>query len=149
MEAFRGAFCEYVASHLRPEDRIAEIRVDAEAIFSQLTLQTVQQIEQLAPFGAGNPRPVLCSSQVNCAEPPQKLGGNDRHLAVKLTQHGVTLRAVAFGQGDWLDDLSRLDRPIDVAYRPVMNEFRGRRSVEIHLVDWRLTTRPALAVERV
>jgi len=149
VEAFRGAFCEYVASQVRAEDRIAEIQVDAEAIFSQLTLPTVQQIEQLAPFGAGNPRPVLCSSHVTLADSPQKLGGNDRHLAVKLTQHGVTLRAVAFGQGDWLEDLSRLDRPIDVAYRPVVNEFRGRRSVEIHLVDWRVSPRPALTLETV
>lgn len=147
--AFRGAFCDYVAGQIRPEDRVAEIRVDAEAIFSQLTLPTVQQIEQLAPFGAGNPRPVLCSTHVTLAEPPQKLGSNDRHLAVKLTQHGVTLRAVAFGQGEWLEDLQRLDRPIDVAYRPVINEYRGRRSVEIHLVDWRLTARPALTAERV
>jgi len=123
------------------------VSIDAEAPLSQLTLNTVQQVEQLAPFGAGNPRPILCASSVNVAEPPKKLGDSDRHLAVKLRQHRVTMRAVAFGRGEWLDDLSRVDRPIDVAYRPVVNDYRGRRSVELHLVDWRVSQRPALAID--
>ena len=146
LPAFRAAFCEYVARCISPEDRMAEITIDAEAPLSQLTLNTVQQVEQLAPFGVGNPRPILCASSVAIAEPPRKLGAGDRHLAVKLTQHHVTLRAVAFGRGEWLDELTRVDRPIDVAYRPVINDYRGRRSVELHLVDWRVSPRPALAV---
>jgi single-stranded-DNA-specific exonuclease len=123
------------------------VLIDAEAPLSQLTLPTVQQIEQMAPFGAGNPRPVLCASNVHVAEPPKTLGRGDRHLAVKLRQHQVTLRSVAFGRGEWLGDLAKMDRPIDVAYRPVINEFGGRRSVEMHLVDWRVSQRPALAVD--
>jgi hypothetical protein len=31
---------------------------------------------------------------------------------------------------------------LDVAFRPVINEFRGRQSVELHLVDWRRTEGP-------
>ena len=56
---------------------------------------------------------------------------------MKLSQHGVTLRAVAFGGGDWADELAAVDGPMDVAFRPVINNFRGRQSVELHLVDWR------------
>ena len=49
----------------------------------------------------------------------------------------MTLRAVAFGQGEWAEDLTELQGHIDIAYRPVINEFRGRRSVELQMVDWR------------
>jgi single-stranded-DNA-specific exonuclease len=56
-----------------------------------------------------------------------------------LTQHGVALRAVAFGGSDWADQLAAADGPLDVAFRPVINHFRGRHSVELHLVDWRPT----------
>ena len=62
-----------------------------------------------------------------------------------LTQHGVTLRAVAFGGSEWADDLAALDGPMDVAFRPVINNFRGRQSVELHLVDWRPTIRAVSA----
>ena len=54
-----------------------------------------------------------------------------------LSQYGATLRAVAFGGGEWADDLAAVDGPLDVAFRPVINDFRGRRSVELHFVDWR------------
>lgn len=143
IEAFRHEFCEYVSQASSETVGTAVIMVDAEATFSQLTLQTVQQIEQLAPFGHGNPRAVLCASAVQLADAPRRLGGGERHIALKLVQHRVPIRAVGFGQGEWFDDLSRLDGPIDIAYRPVINEFRGQRSVEIHLVDWRKSQVPA------
>jgi len=65
------------------------------------------------------------------------MGGGERHLSVSLRQYQTTLRAVAFGRGDWVDELNQLTGTIDIAYRPVINEFRGRRTVELHLVDWR------------
>jgi single-stranded-DNA-specific exonuclease len=145
IDAFRVAFCEHVAGSVTEEERIAEVHIDAEAPLSQLTLSTMRQIEQLAPFGESNARPVLCATAVEKAEPPKPMGSGDRHLSVKLTQHGVKLRAIGFGWGDQLEQLARVDRPIDIAYRPVINEFRGRRSVEMHLVDWRMTERPALS----
>jgi len=137
VDAFRDHFCDHVAGELSEANRVAEIRIDAEAPFSQLTLHTVDQIEQLAPFGEGNPRPVLCAGGVTLAEPPKRMGGGERHLSARLSQHGVTLRSVAFGQGDWADELVQTPGPFDVAYRPVINDFRGRRNVELHIVDWR------------
>jgi single-stranded-DNA-specific exonuclease len=144
LAAFRSEFCEYVASETTAGDRIAEVQIDAETLFSQMTLDTLQQIEQLAPFGHGNPRPILCTSGVTLAGPPKRMGGGDRHLSLRVHQHGVTLRAVAFGQGEAADQLAQLDSPLDVAYRPVINEYRGRRSVEMHLVDWRVSQIPAM-----
>ena len=137
VEAFRADFCDHVAGEVSEANRVAEVRIDAEAPFSQLTLRTVEQIEQMAPFGAGNPRPVLCASRVALAEPPKRMGGGERHLSARLSQHGVVMRSVAFGQGDWAEELEQLNGPLDVAYRPVINDFRGRRNVELHIVDWR------------
>jgi single-stranded-DNA-specific exonuclease len=58
------------------------------------------------------------------------------------------MRAVGFGKGEWYEELIALAGPIDIAYRPVINEFRGRRNVEMHLVDWRLSEQPALAASK-
>jgi single-stranded-DNA-specific exonuclease len=142
LDAFRAAFCEVVAATITDEQRRGELRIDAEAPLSAFTLQTVQQIEQLAPFGQANPRPLVCTSGVRLAEPPRPMGTEGRHLALQLVQHDVRLRAVAFGGGDWADALSHLDGPIDVAFRPVINAFRGRQNVELHLVDWRPGSQP-------
>lgn len=137
--AFRAVFCEYAASEIAPVDREAELQIDAEAPLSQLTLATVRHIEQLAPFGHGNPRPVMCATGVTLAEPPKKMGGGERHLSLRVRQHGTTMRCVGFGHGDAADELSRIGGPLDLAYRPVINDYQGRQNVELHLVDWRVS----------
>ncbi len=137
LDAFRAAFCEIAAEEIAEDRRTAELAVDAEAPLGAFTLETVGQIERLAPFGQSNARPLLCTTDVTLAEPPRTIGSGGHHLSLKLCQHGVTLRAVAFGAAEWADDLAALDRPFDAAFRPVINTFRGRRNVELHLVDWR------------
>jgi len=139
LDAFRAAFCEVASEEITEEQKIAELRIDAEAPLSAFTLDTVRRIEQLSPFGQSNPRPLLCTSGVTLAEPPKPIGSGGRHLSLRLVQHGVSLRAVAFGGGDWADELTAVDGTIDIAFRPVINSFRGRQSVEMHLVDWRAT----------
>ena len=94
----------------------------------------MRQFERLSPFGHGNSRPLLCTTGVRLAGPPKALGSSGHHLAMMLSQQGVTLRAVAFGGGEWAGELAAVEGPFDVAFRPVINEFRGRQSVEIHLV---------------
>ncbi|MGO8689290.1 MAG: single-stranded-DNA-specific exonuclease RecJ [Thermoguttaceae bacterium] len=136
--AFRGAFCEAVAAELSQPCGV-DLRIDAEAPFSAFTLQAVHQIERLAPFGAHNDRPLLCASGATLVGPPKPIGSGGRHLAMKLSQHGVVLRAVAFGGGEWAEPLAALEHPIDVAFRPVVNTYQGRHNVELHLVDWRMT----------
>ncbi|MDX1946225.1 MAG: single-stranded-DNA-specific exonuclease RecJ [Pirellulaceae bacterium] len=140
IEAFRGAFCDYAASESPAGGKIGEIRIDAEGPLAQLTAQTVRQLESLAPFGQGNPRPILCATGVRLAEPPKRMGSGERHLSLKLVQQRTTLRGVGFGCGDWLDELTAaVDAPLDIAFRPVINDYRGRQSVEVQLVDWRLS----------
>jgi single-stranded-DNA-specific exonuclease len=140
IDAFRADFCDYVNRQISPDDRAAELFVDAETPLTALTHQTVRQIESLAPFGHGNQRPVLCTSDVRLAEPPKRIGSTGRHLSVRLEQHGVSLRGVAFGGSDWEHDLATATGPLAVAFKPVINHFRGRQTVEMHLADWRAGT---------
>jgi single-stranded-DNA-specific exonuclease len=137
IEPFRQDFCAYAERMISQEERIAELFVDAETPLAALTHQTVRQIESLAPFGHGNERPVLCTTDVRLAEPPRRIGSTGRHLSLRLEQHGVALRAVAFGGGDWEQDLNEAAGPLAVAFKPVINNFRGRQTVEMQLADWR------------
>ena len=43
------------------------------------------------------------------SEPPKRFGSGERHLALRVSQHGVRMRAVAFGGGEWAEPLSELD----------------------------------------
>ena len=137
VRAFRSAFLEAVAEQSSDTEMEAEINLDAEATIDQIDLAIVNQVEKLAPFGMENPRPIFCALDVKLEE-VKAMGANDRHLAVQLSQFGRTIRGVAFGMAEeWLESLQNLEANIDVAFRPVINEFRGFRKVELHLVDWR------------
>jgi len=140
LDDFRADFCEYVAAELSAANRTAELMIDAEVPISALTLEALNQMNKLAPFGQANPRPTFCAVGLTLDEPPKKIGGGGRHLSLKLTQHRNSIRAVSFGNADWAEELERIDGPIDVAFRPVVNEFRGRRNVELQVVDWRVST---------
>jgi single-stranded-DNA-specific exonuclease len=138
VEAFRAAFCEACAEQManRSTDKI--IHIDAEAPLGLLDLSTVEMIDALSPFGAGNPRPLFYASGVTLAEPPKAMGKTGRHMSVSFQQHYTKVRAVAFGQAEhWMADMTACTAPIDIAFRPVINEFRGFRKVELHLVEWR------------
>jgi single-stranded-DNA-specific exonuclease len=137
VDAFRAAFCEYAASEVSGAVKVGEIRIDAEGPFCQLTPETVRQIDSLAPFGCGNPRPVLCATGVRLVEQPKKIGTTERHLSLKLVQGQTRIRGVGFGHAEWAEELAAAGGPLDIAYRPVINEYRGRHSVEVQLVDWR------------
>jgi single-stranded-DNA-specific exonuclease len=65
------------------------------------------------------------------------MGDGERHLAMRVHQGGVTLRSVAFGRGDWAAQLDHERGVYDFAFRPVINHFRGRRNVELQIIDWR------------
>ena len=145
LDSFRSEFCEYACEHIQKEDRHAELAIDAEVPFSGLTLQAVQQIERLQPFGQGNQRPLFCSSQIELASAPKTIGGGGRHLAMELIQHGVRLRGVAFGRGHWAADLANVEGSLSLAYRPVINSFRGRQNVELHVEDWQDQTGGAIS----
>jgi len=139
IDDFRNDFCDFVATELADGNRKIELAIDAEAPLAGLTLDAVKQIEQLAPFGASNPRPTFCATGLRLDEPPKKIGGGGRHLALKVSQHRTPMRAVSFGNGEWAEELGQVTGLIDVAFRPVINEFRGRRTVEMQIVDWRIS----------
>ncbi|REK08641.1 MAG: single-stranded-DNA-specific exonuclease RecJ [Planctomycetota bacterium] len=140
VDAFRTQFCEFAAAEMSDSARTAELRIDAEVPFSALTTGAVADLERLAPFGESNPRPLLCASNVTLGEPPRPVGGGQRHLSLRLVQHGVQFKGIAFGGGEWADELAAVPGPIAVAFRPFVNHFRGRRSVELQVCDWQPAT---------
>ena len=140
IDRFRIAFCEYADAQSSGAMQQAELNIDAEVPLSGLTLQAVEHIERLEPFGQGNRRPLLCSSQIEIRE-PKTIGNGDKHLALKVVQNGLTLRGVAFGRGYWVNELQQLTDSVAIAFRPVINTFRGQRNVELHLEDWKRTVK--------
>ncbi len=133
----RETLASWAAENFYPTAADTELRIDAEVLLSEVTFPAVRELERLGPFGQENPQPRFVASRVELAEPPKTMGEGDRHLAIKVRQQGTSMRGVAFGRGEWAEQLQSTVGPISVTFAPVINTFRGFNKVELQLIDWK------------
>ncbi len=136
IETFRDGLCSHVAENHVVRSKDVELTVDAEVSLRDVTHRAVKELEQLGPFGQANARPQF-AAVVELAEPARPMGEGNRHLQMRVRQDGTTLRAIAFGKGEWVDQINQHNGPISICFAPQINRFRGRESVELMLADWR------------
>ena len=89
---------------LGPDDLMPRLRIDGDLAFRGITGDVAAGIASLAPFGAGNPRPVFAARGVEIIDGPRKL--KERHLKMALKQDGRIFRAVAWRAAERHDFLA-------------------------------------------
>lgn len=136
VDRFRTCLAEWTTGNFSPTHEDLSIRMDAEVRLSEVTRRAVQELDRLGPFGASNPQPRFVATQVDLAEPPKTMGEGDRHLALRIRQNRTAMRAVAFGRGEWAQEIAAVPGPLSISFQPVINSFGGFERVELHLVDW-------------
>jgi single-stranded-DNA-specific exonuclease len=119
--AFREAFAAHAASVLTPEDLRPEVRVDAVAPGDALTLSLAEELEQLAPFGSGNPAVSLLVPAALLDDPRPM--GEGRHVAFTLSAGGARSRCVLFGAGSKLP--AEPQEPVQAVVRLERNHWNG------------------------
>ncbi len=139
IDSFTEAFVETANNRLTGDDLVEKLRLDAEVSLDALTLPTAEAIRGLGPFGAGNPRPRFASDWLELDGEPRCVGSGSDHLQASFRQDGVSLRAIGFGLGGLIEDLKQ-HRRCRVAFEPIINEFKGRRTVELQMIDLQFPT---------
>lgn len=134
IEPFTDAFVEIANNRLTGDDLVPKLRLDAEVILDELILPTAEVIVGLGPFGVGNPRPRFATDWIELAAEPRCVGRNQEHLQAEFRQNGVRIKAIGFGLVEHIEDLKH-SRRCRVAFEPIINEFKGRRSVEMQIID--------------
>jgi single-stranded-DNA-specific exonuclease len=114
VETFRERFRAYAAERLTIADFEAELEIDAEITFSEITDQTVMELLDLAPFGFGNPPPTFVARAVEVAAPPDIK--KEKHVFLRLAADGKTLRAKAWNFAERAGDFAPGTR-VDVAFQ--------------------------------
>jgi single-stranded-DNA-specific exonuclease len=107
------------------------IDIDGEVPFSDLTGETVKQIQRLAPFGAGNPIPAFVSRHVEVAD-LRHIGSKNDHLALKLKQDGIVWDAIGFRLGSRTQETTGL---LDIAYNLDVDRWNGAERLRLKLLD--------------
>ena len=134
LPAFTNAFVGYANANLAADAMAPQLDIDAETTLPALTYDAAEQLTRLAPFGRGNPEPLVAIRGCGLVTEPRRMGQKGQTLGLMLSQNGKTLRAVGFGMGAIADGLAGV-RSVDVAATPTLNTFRGRTNVELKLKD--------------
>ena len=124
LDAFRAAFVAHAGSVLTPADLIARERVDALVDGEDIGLELVEELAELAPFGATNPAVSLLLPAATLSE-PTGFGGEGRadHARFSVSSGRARAPAVAFGSGGRLPVAAGV--PVDAAFRLERNEWQG------------------------
>jgi single-stranded-DNA-specific exonuclease len=129
----RLAVNEVADETLGPEDLMPRLRIDGGLAFREITGGVAAGVMSLAPFGAGNPRPVFAARGVEIIDGPRKL--KERHLKMSLKQEGRIFRAVAWRAAERHDFLNEHKAALDVAFSLEQNQYNGNTYVELTLAD--------------
>ena len=99
-----------------------------------------KEFERLVPFGPGNEVPVFMAEGVVTSIPPRTVGHGGRHLklVVQASENPENrFEAIGFGMGERIDEV-RGWRSFDLVFNLTRNTFRGRSTLNLHLIDIRV-----------
>ena len=137
---------------LTKEDFCPELWVDAPLPVQYISEKLIAELELLEPFGVGNPKPVFAEQHFHVLTASRR-GKNRNALIMKVANAtGHSVDAVYFGNIDIFEEFicenwseEELEKmyagepnEIDVgfAYYPSVNEYNGRRKIQIVVTDY-------------
>lgn len=133
---FKRRFEEYVATHIKPEQQVPTLDIEAEVELSDMNWKMYKILQCLEPFGPGNERPLfLCRNLINNRN--TRAVSEGKHLHLDVTDRLVAMDGIAFGQGDKASHLQN-GNAVDICFYLEENTFRGRTILQMNAQDIKL-----------
>ncbi len=121
---------------LTEEDLTEKVSIDMQLPLPYVTEGLVEELEVLEPFGKGNPKPLFAEKNLKVIQ-PRIVGKNRNVLKFQVEdRNGNRMEAVCFG--DVQECLQTIEKSSEMSftYYPSVNEYMGRRSVQITVVNY-------------
>ncbi len=138
IDELRAALDDYANCHMKEEDYIPYIEIEAALQPNEITISLVEDLAQLEPYGMANPKPLFGTFNVRGFD-AKMIGREGQHLKFTL-QGGINpIEAIGWHMSEKLILLHRGN--IDMAYMPEINEWNGRVSVQCKLKELRSSSK--------
>ena len=137
IQLFMERFEQYVNSTITEEQLVPRVFVDTELPFSEINENFFNTMNQFQPFGPENLSPLFISRNVFDTGTGRMVGSSGEHLKLELCQESSgqkSFSAIAFSQADHFEFIKK-GNPVDICYSLEMNEFRGRRNLQLNIKD--------------
>ncbi len=136
VDELRSRMVKIANETLTEEDFIPIVNVDAEADIVDVSVQSIEELRKLAPFGMNNPKPLFFIKDAKLAT-MKKIGANQTHLKVALEREGQTIDGVGFGMGEYADQIAKAS-DVSVIGELSINEWNNMRRPQLMLRDMRV-----------
>jgi single-stranded-DNA-specific exonuclease len=136
VQPFAEAFEKVVAATIPDELLVPEIVIDAPLNFSEITPAFYQILQQMEPVGPDNMRPVFITK--NVWDTGYSKIVKEAHIRFVLKQNNISITGIGFNMSDKFP-LLQMNHPIDVAYTIDENEYNGNTSLQLKVIDIRLS----------
>jgi single-stranded-DNA-specific exonuclease len=133
LDAFRARLNEVAARALKRDDLQPPLRLDAEVALGDITLDSLVELDQLKPVGQGNPVVQFFASGLTHQRPLQRIGNEKQHVKMWVTDGRANHEAVWWNAGKGSLPVGKFD----LAFAPSVNDYNGKRSVQLKVLDWR------------
>lgn len=132
IETFRKKINECSKDSFTEQMLTPTIMLDAAIKVPYISLETVNDINRLQPFGVDNPTPSFAIRNIKIHKISVMSEG--KHLRMTLLKDGKYLDSVGFGMGEYYQHLEEGDF-IDVAFALDINDYKGFQNVQLILKD--------------
>jgi single-stranded-DNA-specific exonuclease len=136
VQPFAEAFEKVVAASIPDELLVPEIIIDAPINFAEITPAFFQILLQMEPIGPDNMRPVFITK--NVWDTGYSKIVKDAHIRFVLKQNKISLTGIGFNMADKFPIL-QMNHPIDVVYTIDENEYNGNTTLQLKVIDIRLS----------
>ena len=113
------------------EKLVPVINIDTELTPDEITEDLVKDISRLEPFGASNPSPLFAVKDFRIKE-KKLMGETNDHLRLTVEKDGQLFYAIWWSYGDI--NLEK-DNTLDIAFTPRINDFNGKRYIQLIIKD--------------
>jgi single-stranded-DNA-specific exonuclease len=120
------------AEQLAEADLRPQLDIDARVALPDLSGDTFSTIQQLAPFGRGNPSPTFLSQRTEVID-CRTMGNGAEHLRLKLKQGGTVWDGVGFRLGGYLGEISP---QLDIVYNLEIDRWGDKERLRLNIVDF-------------
>ena len=122
---------------LTEEDLTEKVSIDMQLPIAYLSQKLVEELERLEPFGKGNTKPLFAEKNLRVIS-PRILGKNQNVLKFQVEDaRGLRMDAVYFGDVRACMEYMGQKKRMSFTYYPTVNEYMGRRSLQITVVNYR------------
>lgn len=136
VELVRTRLNQIAEQWLTDEDYVPITHVDLKCTVDDVSIEAVEELQKLAPFGVGNPRPMIALNHLTVQQFKQ-VGANSNHLKCQFSEDDKIIDGIGFGMGDLLHSVSPTAK-VDIIGEPSINEWNGHRKPQLLIKDMRV-----------